>query len=203
MHDYWVGLGQQIPCIETDIDLGFVLLALHEQRTIGSAENLACQGSICAGDYLKYDHSTRMNANVCSITTLLDHDQKSIIFLGYVITPDAADGASAEGLSLCPPASIGRQDYQVKPSQAVAAERLAPTNGAIVRHAVFAPPVLNPQDVFTPGVQSSASHWPCPPRPRCHRAGARMRRLRTPSAYLHGRNTPGRPSYVRCCSRTR
>lgn len=86
MHDYWMGIGTacfengQIPCIETDIDLGFVLLALHEQRALGSAENLACQGSICAGDYLKYDHSTRMNASVCSITTLLDHDQKSIIF---------------------------------------------------------------------------------------------------------------------------
>lgn len=72
---------------------------------------MVCQGSIYTADKqvsakaVKHDRSTRINANVCSIdNTHLGHDQKRINFSFWdVVTPDAADGASAEGLTLCSP----------------------------------------------------------------------------------------------------
>lgn len=149
-----------------------------------------------------HDRSTEMNANVCTVLLVLVSTRREYFFGGHTVTLDAADGASAEGLSLCPPRP-GLSRFSQDSSQAVAAERLAPTNGAVLRHALLAPPGPRSHEIFTPGAQSNAGHWPCPLRPRCHRAGVQMRRPRTPSACRRGRNTPGHPSYERCCNRTR
>lgn len=119
-------------------------------------------------------------------------------FLGACSHTDAADGASAEGLFPLSSSPMVSRACQVK--------ALRPDALRLPMALVFAMQICpaGPRPLeSTPGARSGAGHSPYPLHQKSRLAGARRRRPQTPSAYHRGRSTPDRPSYVRCCNRTR